>query len=478
MIGAEGPQDNPFSRTLARRAADHASGLFTARRGRLKRLFSLENGWLVHATSNLVEEQFVEYLVRHGALAAQKRTLLLEEAEKKRRRPVSLLLERKTIVAESLRRSMEKLVTDLLSSSIEWREGEFSFEAGRPDLRDEVTVRLSPIHLVLAHGRRFPASLDAVRVRLGPPDLRPAADEHADHILAGLELEPTAKAILEACDGKHTLAGILQLSGASQDTTLRWIHALSLIGVLRTHHAGLTVAERKDEALSRAECVTRFRVPAGSSHYLLLGLTGTAKPQQIRDAYYALARRYHPDRFRAGSLEDLLPMAETFFSSVTEAYNTLSRPELRKEYDESLADEQAASGAPGPSRTDTVHLARENFLRARALTDRKHHQDAVRFLENAVQLDPNQAEYHLELGKLLTRNPRRRDEAETRMRRAAELDPASPVAYVALGELFVRAGRGAEAMEMFREALRWDPLNADASARLAALSGTPEASTR
>ena len=61
--------------------------------------------------------------------------------------------------------------------------------------------------------------------------------------------------------------------------------------------------------------------------------------------------------------------------------------------------------------TDTGYLARQNFLRARALAAQRKFTEAVTFLENAISLDPRQAEYHLELGLVLSRNPRHREEA-------------------------------------------------------------------
>src|SRR4029453_10084331 len=90
----------------------------------------------------------------------------------------------------------------------------------------------------------------------------------------------------------------------------------------------------------------------------------------------------------------------------------------------------------------------------------------VPFLENTIQSDPGQADYHLELGLLLARNPRRREDAERHLLQTVELAPTLVAAYVALGQMYLRAGKAGRAGRMAREALRWGPSHVEASALL------------
>jgi curved DNA-binding protein CbpA len=200
-----------------------------------------------------------------------------------------------------------------------------------------------------------------------------------------------------------------------------------------------------------------------ADHYLVLGVDGKADEMQVRDAYYLLARRYHPDRFSTGPLADLRYRIESFFALVTEAYNTLSDAELRALYDEELASKVVKAREP---EQDKAYLARENFAKAKILVDKKRYQDAVTFLENAVQLDNTKAEYHLELGQVLIRNPRRRKDAELHLKRATTLNPTSVPGFMALGQLYGKLGRNDEAARAFGEVLRWEPNNAEAKREL------------
>ncbi len=153
---------------------------------------------------------------------------------------------------------------------------------------------------------------------------------------------------------------------------------------------------------------------------------------------------------------------------MTEAYNTLFDPDLRKEYDTRLAGDQKSEDQAA-AESDSSFLARQNYLRGKELADRKHYNEALKFLRNAVDLDGTKVEYTLELGLLLALNPRYRDEAERALLKAIELEPTKARTYLALGDLYRRAERFDDAVRMYDEVLRWDPANPAATERLSEL---------
>jgi DnaJ-class molecular chaperone len=63
------------------------------------------------------------------------------------------------------------------------------------------------------------------------------------------------------------------------------------------------------------------------SFYTVLGISENATPDEIKKAYRQLSLKYHPDK-NQGSLE-----AITKFQQLNEAYETLSDPEKRQQYD-------------------------------------------------------------------------------------------------------------------------------------------------
>jgi len=63
-------------------------------------------------------------------------------------------------------------------------------------------------------------------------------------------------------------------------------------------------------------------------YYETLGISETAKPEEIKKAYRKLALRYHPDKNPGNK------SAETKFKEISGAYYVLSDPKRRTEYDQ------------------------------------------------------------------------------------------------------------------------------------------------
>ena len=85
--------------------------------------------------------------------------------------------------------------------------------------------------------------------------------------------------------------------------------------------------------------------------YRRLGVSRRASEEQIRTAYLRLAKRLHPDVNRGrGSHEEFL--------AVKEAYDTLSNPLLRREYDERAAGEPLTGWDDIATRRSVVRTVR------------------------------------------------------------------------------------------------------------------------
>lgn len=66
-------------------------------------------------------------------------------------------------------------------------------------------------------------------------------------------------------------------------------------------------------------------------YYKVLGVPKTASLQQIKAAYYALAKRYHPDLVNPENAPQYISKR---FQEITTAYNILTDESIRSEYDE------------------------------------------------------------------------------------------------------------------------------------------------
>ena len=79
-------------------------------------------------------------------------------------------------------------------------------------------------------------------------------------------------------------------------------------------------------------------------YYEVLGISRDASDAEVKKAYRKLARQYHPDT----NPDD--KGAEEKFKEVQTAYDILSDPEKRKQYDRFGSADGRAGGAPGERR--------------------------------------------------------------------------------------------------------------------------------
>ncbi|HEX3038525.1 MAG TPA: J domain-containing protein [Oscillospiraceae bacterium] len=155
-----------------------------------------------------------------------------------------------------------------------------------------------------------------------------------------------------------------------------------------------------------------------SDPYKILGVTPNATDAQIKEAYRALAKKYHPDNYSGSPIADL---ANEKMKEVNEAYDAVinERKQQKKQgyttgdnyggynynaYNSTNSDyrdvrnfimsgriadaEQILNGVPDASRN-----AEWYFLKGTVLYKRGWLEEAYNHFARACQMDPNNAEY-------------------------------------------------------------------------------------
>jgi len=183
--------------------------------------------------------------------------------------------------------------------------------------------------------------------------------------------------------------------------------------------------------------------------YEVLGVDSDASSEVIRAAFRRLTREYHPDRFSGVERE----RAEQRFQSITEAINVLSRPEQKDKYDRELVQGGQTQV------TDPREIARRlAALGAQAFRDGKL-PEAMDQLRLAINHDQDSSRAHFFLGLAFARLGGRDRDALRHVERASQLEPNNAAMKAEAAELFLAVGMASRARRSAKDALALDPTN-------------------
>ncbi len=179
--------------------------------------------------------------------------------------------------------------------------------------------------------------------------------------------------------------------------------------------------------------------------YQLLGVAETASAAEIRQAYLRLARDKHPDRFQDAAEKKA---AEALFREITTAFNTLTNPASRREYDEARLRPQPRT---------PQEIASDAFQRGQEQIAAGQIEEAVRLFHTAVHHAPQEPAYHAALGGALARDPRLAREAVQELEQATRLRPTDANAWAELASVLARQGLRLRAQKALENAQRLAP---------------------
>ena len=89
-------------------------------------------------------------------------------------------------------------------------------------------------------------------------------------------------------------------------------------------------------------------------YYEVLGVSKQADQTEIKTAYRTLAKKYHPDKYRNRSPEELKE-AEEKFKEASEAFEVLSNDEKRARYDRYGHEGLSGMGGSGFSGFEDIY---------------------------------------------------------------------------------------------------------------------------
>jgi tetratricopeptide (TPR) repeat protein len=201
-----------------------------------------------------------------------------------------------------------------------------------------------------------------------------------------------------------------------------------------------------------------------ASFFARLGLPETAGRDDVKGAFLALARQFHPDLFAGPAMADLQDTVRAFFTAVNEAYQALSDDKQR-------AAHLAALHGGGTVDRQRAEAARIDFQKGEACLRTRDFARARGFLESAVRADPR-PEHRAALAQSYLADAAGKDLARARAVIGPALaQPGNDRVHFVAGLLEREEGNDGEAERQFRAAVKANPRNADAVRELRVLEG-------
>jgi curved DNA-binding protein CbpA len=239
----------------------------------------------------------------------------------------------------------------------------------------------------------------------------------------------------------------------------------SAVSKPRPTHEPLTEAALAE---LQAEVANKLDLVLSQDYYKILGISETADLAATQAAFFALAKKWHPDRLAVGARE-LRGDVTRIFARMTEAHQVLSNAAQRAEYDrlrdigESSEEEQR----------DVQRLLRASniFQKAEASVKRSDWAQAERFAKQAQDLDPEHVEYGALYAWAVAKSGQRAANGNYEdlleiLNRAVKLQKDNPRIRLYRAGVLKAAGQTQEALRDYRAVVEMEPNNVEASREL------------
>jgi curved DNA-binding protein CbpA len=489
--------NQPLAELIREISSKAFSGTLRLKLERAQTAVYFEDGQLVYAASNLRTLRLQEYLDKSGLVSEKDRAS--QENNLSDLALAAALSATGTLNQKEVDSLLATLVGDVLRVALLWTEGTWEFDQ-RARLDDPLRVRVDIANLLREAAQRMPPKFVSERFR-NPNETISRASE----VSLTSNFLPAESFILSRLDTPTRLEDLVVLSGLREFEAHRVIYGLALSGQVKREYwqnAFRTNAAKADETQvppktpvretgqgdnswtsvsDEEEDLKRFlyRLGQATNYYEVIELPLTAGANEIKNAYYALARRYHPDRFHLKSGTKLHAEISSAFARITQAYETLTDPKARSTYDHSLersrrfaesapkrsrvAPSAAAADSPKPE-TDVPDTesgdAEHNFREGFGALEQGRINAAINYLAAAARLAPQDARYRAYYGRALAAREKTRRLAENEILAAVKLDPANAAFRTMLAELYFDLNFHRRAQTEVDRALALDPNDA------------------
>jgi curved DNA-binding protein CbpA len=218
--------------------------------------------------------------------------------------------------------------------------------------------------------------------------------------------------------------------------------------------SGIPVDKEKSENIEELVLLHEKLKAKEIDYYELFNLKNTVTFNEIKDAYYQYAKKFHPDRFGDAPDPELREKANFVFAYINKVFEVLSNEEKRREYDTKGYKEIQNLDKISENLVEKANLF---YRKAKTLYAQKRFWEAASLFEEAIRNDAGKPIYYYLLGLSQSNIPNMHRLAEKNLQKAVEMEPWNAEPLVALGLLFLAEKMDKRAENFLRRALAIDP---------------------
>jgi curved DNA-binding protein CbpA len=456
----------PVPLILKKILKDKSSGeLIVAGKNFTRRLFFSE-GNLIFAKTDVIEERLGEILFKIGKIDRQQFLKIAELVNESDERVGKILVQNKILNQRDLFFTLIYQLRTIATSLFSLTSGEWNFINKVPEVPEDSRFSIQLPGIIAEGANKLgPISYFRNKFYYKVPKIFPIPDSTRE-FLSNYEIS-----FYNELTGFTNLqnAQIIPKMKVSEETFWRKIVLLYLLNII--DFVEITVDKEIDKNVEDILTLYETLKSSRMDYYQLLGLKHTATMNEIKDAYFNYAKKYHPDRIATAPDPEIKDKANYVFAEINRAYENLSNPDKKKVYDSRGYKE---SDQLEPVQENMVERARLLYRRAKSMYSQQKYWEASSTLDEAVRLDPNKASYFLLLGMCQMNLPRLRRMAAENLQKSIDLEPWNVDAFTAMGLLFMTSNQTHRAEGFFRKVLSINPDHTLARKKLEEITGKGE----
>lgn len=434
----------------------------------LKKVF-FDKGDAIFASSTSEDDRLGEMLLKAGKITVEQYERSVELLMETGKRQGTILVELGYLNPKDLYWGVKFQVREIIYSLFMIEDARYEFLEGEVPTAEVITLKMSMGNLIYEGVRRIDKW---TRIRNEMPNVNEVLVMSDDpfNLFQDVELSDNDRKVLAGVDGRKTVKEVTDSSGVGPFEALKTLYVLRSIGLLTVSTgAGAEKAmsisiddllgEIPAEEVQIGRKVQEFMEKAPTANFFeVLEASPDDDVKTIEENYYRLTKEFHPDKHYGsenGALKDRL---HEVFDRITFAYNHLNSQGKIAAYRKRLQAGAALTrgGTPRPQGSkDAPALYRQGV---KAFKNQQYEGAAAHFRE-AIDQEPRNAKYWSYLSLALSKIPSMGKEAEEALLEAMKIEPDNADFLVNLGVLLSRRGQRRRAMMQFEKALTLEPGN-------------------